>query len=277
MDYTQWPVILGDLFSKLSEGITEYFPNIVGASALLLIGWIVARLLRFITRRLVSQLNRFVPSRILGRELKSTRVDKVTSDVVSAVVFWAVFLFFVAAATEALGLTVVTSALGSLAGYLPTLLAAVLVVLAGLVTGNIGQSLVTRTAASASIGYAETLGRMVKVTVLLLAVVVALDQIGIDSTLLILVTAIVIGMILGGLALAFGVGARTMVSNLLASHYLHQAFQVGQNIRLGDVRGRIEEIRPTHVVVDSDEGRIWVPAKQFAETTSVVLAEGSRQ
>ena len=144
MDYTQWPVILGDLFSKLSEGITEYFPNIVGASALLLIGWIVARLLCFITRRLVSQLNRFVPSRILGRELKSTRVDKVTSDVVSVVVFWAVFLFFVAAATEALGLTVVTSALGSLAGYLPTLLAAVLVVLAGLVTGNIGQSLVTR-------------------------------------------------------------------------------------------------------------------------------------
>jgi small-conductance mechanosensitive channel len=193
------------------------------------------------------------------------------------VVFWAVFLFFVAAATEALGLVVVTSGLGRLAGYLPTLLAAVLVVLAGLVTGNITQSLVTRTAASAGAQYAEALGRAGKATILLLAVLVALDQIGIDSTLLILVTSIVVGVVLGGLALAFGIGARTMVSNILASHYLHQAFQVGQNIRLGDVRGRIEEIRPTHVVVDSAEGRIWVPAKQFAETTSVLLREGSGQ
>jgi hypothetical protein len=68
-----------------------------------------------------------------------------------------------------------------------------------------------------------------------------------------------------------------MVSNILASHYLHQAFQVGQNIRLGDVHGRIEAIRPTHIVVESAEGRIWVPAKQFAETTSVLLREGSGQ
>jgi small-conductance mechanosensitive channel len=277
MDYKQWPVIVGDLFARLSGGITEYFPNILGALVLLAIGWVVAKLLRFLTRRLVSQLNRLVPGRVLGRELKSSGVDKMASDAVGMVVFWAAFLFFVAAATEALGLTVVTSGLGSLAGYLPTLLAAALVVLAGLVTGNIGQSVVTRTAASAGISYAEAMGRAVKMTVLLLAVLVALDQIGIDSTLLILVTAIVIGVVLGGLALAFGVGARTMVSNILASHYLHQAFKVGQNIRLGDVRGRIEEIRPTHIVVDSAEGRIWVPAKQFAETTSVLLSEGSEQ
>jgi hypothetical protein len=188
-------------------------------------------------------------------------------------VFWAVLLFFVAAATEALGLSVVTSGLGGLARYLPTLLAAALVVLAGLVVGNISQSLVARAAASAHVGYAEGLGRATKSTILLLAGLVALDQVGVDSTLLILVTAIVIGMVLAGLALAFGVGARTMVSNILASHYLHQAFQVGQNVRMGEVRGRIEEIRPTHVVVAAEEGRVWIPARQFAEAISVLLRE----
>jgi small-conductance mechanosensitive channel len=277
MDYTQWPVILGGLFARLSQGITEYFPHIVGAVVLLAVGWAVAKLLRFMTRRLISQLNRLIPGQILGREIKSSRVDKMASDAVSMVVFWAVLLFFVAAATEALGLPVVTSGLSRLGGYLPTLLASVLVILAGLVLGNITQSLVTRTATSAHFRYAEGLGRASKTTVLLLGGLVALDQIGIDSTLLILVTATVIGMLLGGLALAFGVGARTMVSNILASHYLHQAFQVGQSIRLGEARGRIEEISPTHVVVESAEGRVWVPAKQFAETTSVLLREGSGQ
>jgi small-conductance mechanosensitive channel len=133
---------------------------------------------------------------------------------------------------------------------------------------------VTRTAASANIAYADVLGRASKAAILLLAALVALDQIGVDSTLLILVTAIVVGVVLGGLALAFGIGARTLVSNILASHYLHQAFRVGQNVRLGEVQGRIDEIRPTHIVVEAAEGRIWVPAKQFAEANSVLLHEG---
>jgi hypothetical protein len=271
MDFSQWPAIVGDLFARLSQNVTNYFPNIVGALVLLAVGWVIARLLRFGTTRFLSQLNRLIPSHILGREMKISGVDKMTSDVVGAVVFWAVFFFFVAAATEALNLTVVTNGLGQLAGYLPTVLAAVLVILGGLLAGNVAQSVVSRAAASAGIRYAEALGRTAKTGIILLAGLVALDQVGIDSTLLILVTSIIIGMVLGGLALAFGLGARTVVSNILASHYLHQAYHVGNNIRLGEVRGRIREIQPGHVVIEADEGRVLVPAKEFAEKISVLV------
>jgi small-conductance mechanosensitive channel len=277
MDYTQWPAIVGDLFARLAQTVTSYFPNIVGALALLVIGWGVARLLRFGAARLVLQLNRLIPSHVLGREIKASGIDKMSSNVVSKVVFWAVFLFFVAAATEVLNLTVVTGSLGQLAAYLPTVLAAVLVVLGGLVTGNIAQSIVSKTAASAEIEYAEALGQTAKAGILLLAGLVALDQVGIDSTLLILVTSIIIGVVLGGLALAFGLGARTVVGNILASHYLHQAYQVGHRIRVGEIRGRIDEIRPTHVILEADEGRVLVPAKEFAEKISVLLHEGSEK
>ena len=72
-------------------------------------------------------------------------------------------------------------------------------------------------------------------------------------------------------------GARTVVGNILASHYLHQAYRVGHRIRVGEIRGRIEEIHPTHVILEADEGRILVPAKEFAETISVLLHEGSEK
>lgn len=271
MDYTQWPVIVGDLFAKLSQAVTTYFPNIVGAASLLVIGWLIARTFRFGTARLMGRLNRLSSGRALGREMKSSGMDEMASNVVSMVVFWAVFLFFVAAATEALGLAVVTSGLGRLAGYLPIVLAAVLVLLAGLLAGNLAQSVVTKAVSSAKLGYAEALGRAAKVGIFLVSGVVALDQVGIDSTLLILVTTIVIGMVLGGLALAFGLGARTVVSNIVASHYLTQAYQVGENIRVGDIEGRIEEIQPTCVIIDSPVGRVLVPAKEFSETSSVLL------
>jgi small-conductance mechanosensitive channel len=273
MDTTQWRAIIGDLLARLYQSLSEYFPSVLGAIALLTVGWLIARLLRYVATRLVARLTRRIPGRSLEKEVKGGGVDKAISDVVGAVVFWAVFLFFVAAATEALSLPVVTGGLERLAAYLPTVLAAVLVVLAGVVLGSLVGSLVSRAARSADIGYADALGQSAKIVTLLLAAVVALDQIGIDSTLLILVTAIIIGALLGGLALAFGLGARTAVANLLASHYLHQAYQVGQSVRIGEVRGRIVEMQAANVVIDAAEGRVLVPAKEFSETASVLLAE----
>ena len=272
MDYTKWPIIVGDLFAKLSQGVTDYFPNIFGAAALLVIGWIAAKLMRWGTTRVVRRLHALMPGRTLAREMKSTGADQMASDVVSMVVFWAVFLFFVAAATEALGLSAVTSGLGRLAGYLPAVMASALVLLAGLVVGNVLQSVVSRAATSANLSYANGLSKAAKGSVLLLASIVALDQIGIDSTLLILVTSIVIGAILGGMALAFGLGARTVVGNIIASHHLHQVYRVGQLIRVGGVQGRIQTIQPAYVVIDASEGHVMVPAQQFIETTSVLLS-----
>ncbi len=277
MDYTKWPIIVGDLFAKLMQGVTDYFPNLFGAAALLVIGWIAAKLMRSGATRVVNRLHRLMPGRALAKEMKSTGVDQMASDVVSMVVFWAVILFFVAAATEALGLSAVTSGLGRLAAYLPAVMASALILLAGLVVGNLVQSVVSRTAKSANLSYGDGLARAAKGCVLLLAGVVSLDQIGIDSTLLILVTSIVIGVILGGMALAFGLGARTMVGNIIASHYLHQAYQIGQSIRVGDVRGRIEKIQPAYVVIAASEGLFMVPAKEFIETTSVLLPEEEEQ
>jgi small-conductance mechanosensitive channel len=121
------------------------------------------------------------------------------------------------------------------------------------------------------------LGRAAKVAVFLLAGVVALDQVGVDSTLLILVFSIVIGVVLGGLALAFALGARTAVSNIIASHYLSRAYRLGQHIRIGNNQGRIEEIGPTYVILETAEGRVLVPAKEFTETTSILLLERSSQ
>ncbi len=277
MDFNQWPILLGELFEKLSQSVTAYFPNILGAAALLLLGWLIAKLLRYAASRLVARLHRLIPGRALGREIKGSGFDRLATDLVGTVVFWAVFLFFVAAATEVLGLSAVTSGLGRLAGYLPVVLASVLELLAGLVLGNLAQSVVSRAASTANLAYADAAGRAVKAGIVLLAVVLALDQIGIDSTLLILITAIVIGVVLGGLALAFGLGARGVVSNIIASHYMNQAYRVGQRIRVGDVEGRIDDIQPAYIIIDGVEGRVLVPARQLVEKVSVLLHEETQQ
>jgi small-conductance mechanosensitive channel len=194
--------------------------------------------------------------------------------VISGIVFWVVFLFFFAAAIEQLDLRVVTVLLSDLAQYLPRVLIGVSVVFVGLLGGNLTYHWVANATSSAGVTYGNALGRITQVAIVLVAIVVAADQVGIESNFFMLTVAIVAGSTFGAMALAFGLGSGSTVSNIIASYYLNKTYRVGQEIRIGEVRGRIVEISPTAVVLQTVEGRVLVPARRFTEETSVLLTGG---
>jgi len=259
---------------QLWQSILQFLPNILAAIVLVVVGWLLARLVRAIASRLIPRFYRLIPSKSFQRGLKTSGMERLTSEVVSGVAFWLVLLFFLAAATESLGLPVVSTLLSGLARYLPSVLAAVLIAVAGVVIGNLTRTAITTAAASAGLAYGELLGRLTQIAILLVVGVVAIDQVGIDSTFLMISMAIVLSATLGGMALGFGLGARSVVGNLLASHYLLQTYKVGQRIRIGETEGRILEISNTAVILETSQGRALVPAEQFSRATSVLLAEG---
>jgi len=82
----------------------------------------------------------------------------------------------------------------------------------------------------------------------------------------------VLGVVLAGFSLAFGLGARQVVANLIASHALQRQFAVGQRARIGGIEGEILEFTPTSVILATGEGRVTVPAGRFDEEPSVMLS-----
>jgi hypothetical protein len=105
-----------------------------------------------------------------------------------------------------------------------------------------------------------------------MALVMGTKQAGIDSTFLMIALPVALGVLLGGAALAFGLGSRTAVANIIASHDLTRHHEVGQRVRIGGLEGRIERLTPTAVVLQSAEGRAVVPAKLFSEEVAVILS-----
>ena len=83
----------------------------------------------------------------------------------------------------------------------------------------------------------------------------------------------VIGALLFGAALAFGFGAKTSVKNILSSYYLQKIYKVGDKVRIGEKEGRIIEITPLSVILDSSEGQICIPAQEFNQESSVLLSK----
>lgn len=270
MDPDLWTSALKEPLALFAQKVGGYLPSFLGAAALLLAGWILARLLRAWSVRLISGLDRLIRGHRMEGWLRRIGLERPASDVVGGVVFWVVFLLFFTAATETLGLPVVATWLGGVSTYLPRILVAILILFAGLLAANFARDAVTTAASAAGIGYGALLGRIVYLVILLIAAVTGVDQIGIESRFLTATITIVIGAVISGIALAFGLGARTAVTNIIAAHYLRQTYRVGHIVKIGDVQGKIVEITNTAVILESTDGQVLVPAKAFSETASVL-------
>lgn len=258
---------------EIALWIGEHLPRILLAAGLLLLGWLLARGLRALAHRVMPRLFRLVPSEAFRRGLKTSGMERGLTEAVGGIAFWLIILLFIAVATDVLGLPIVGTLAGGMAKYLPSILTAVLIVIIGIVLGNIARTTIAAASTSAGLPYGDLPGRVAQVVILLMAAVVAIDEIGINSTFIVVLIAIFLATSLGGLAVAFGLGARGTVSNLLASHYLLQNYQVGQRIRIGAVEGRIVEITNVAVLLETPEGRALVPASEFDSRTSVLLRD----
>ena len=273
MDYVRWVEALDRSFNLFIQRIGEHFPNILGSVLLVLAGWLLARLLRAAIIRLSGRLDGLFRSQARDDFLRRLGVERPASTVIGGIVFWLVFLVFFTAATETLGLPVLATWLSGVSYYLPRILVAALIILAGLLAANLARDAIAATAGAAGLAYSGLLGRAVYVIILLVAIVTGVDQLGVESRFLTLTITVVIAALIGGAALAFGLGSRTTVSNIIAAHYLRQIYRVGQTVRIRDVYGCIAEITPTAVILDGPEGRVLVPAKDFSEVASVLIVK----
>jgi small-conductance mechanosensitive channel len=261
-------------FNQVGRQVLAFAPLLASAALLALAGWVLGRILRFLATRAVSavlvRLGAWAPLR--GALVGSGAAGTLPA-LIGGFVFWLVFLFFLATALETLGLPVVTGALNRVAYYLPNVLAALVVLFAGLILGSVVRGAVARTATSAGVDFGTGVGTVAQGIVVLVAVVVALEQVGIEAQVLVVIVAIVLGTTLAGAGLAFGLGARTAVSSIIASYYVAQAYRIGQQVRIGNIEGRIVQTTPTAVFLDTPQGRVLVPAKQFSEEASVLVTE----
>jgi small-conductance mechanosensitive channel len=104
----------------------------------------------------------------------------------------------------------------------------------------------------------------------LLVIVTAINELGIDTSLLNQIIVLVIAGLIAGAALSFGFGSRSAVRNLIAAHYIQPIVRVGEKIQIGNYAGTVTAVTPMVVVLGTERGRVVIPAAQFTEVTSVI-------
>ncbi len=276
MNASEWASFVSRTVEAQIARLIALGPNIAAALLIVLIGWLLASVARSLVRRLaVAAVRRLSERAILQRGLEQGGMHSAIPTAVGIAVFWSVMLLFVAGAVEQLGIPAVSNLLSDAAYYLPRLLVGLLIVVAGLVCGSISSHWATATLAPMGVAQSHALGRVLQIVVVAIALVVAADQIGIESTFLMLALGIALSVTLGGAALAFAIGCGPIVGNVVAAHYVAKRLSKGQRATIDGKTGSVEEITATFVVLKNAEGETLVPARRFMDQTSEIRPEGS--
>ncbi len=201
------------------ERLWEYVPALFGAAVVLTLGYLVARLAQRTVQRMLRRvhLNETLARGGVVPPLDPYGKALTPSRVIANVVFWFILFTAMLLAADTLGIDYLGQAFSELVSYVPSVIAAVVIVILGIVLGDLVAALIS--ASAGALSGAPVLARLGKGGVVLLAVFMSLQELGVATGIVTTAFAIIFGAIALALALSFGLGNRELAGEITRRAY----------------------------------------------------------
>lgn len=248
--------------------LVQAYPELAAVTVVIL-GIALGKLAAVATRRALS-----VTDRIAARygSRGANQVSPVFQRALSAFAFGLVVALSVIVAVRLLDIDQVSGWLDAVLAYVPRFVVGLLIIAAGTVLGTLARHLCARLATRGDSH--ALLPRLAQVGVVLIAFVTGLQQIGINISFITQLSLIVLAALLGGLSLAFALGARQYVANLMGQSELAR-YSTGDRLRIDEDEGEVVEIHRTGLTLATSEGLVAIPAARLTSGRVVQLTDGS--
>ena len=248
-------------FASKAAGL---LPNLIGALLILLLGWGVSKVTEITARRIFRWMG-------IDRLASHHRIEEraglqsTLSEALARLLFWLVMVTFLLASVETLGLAAVTATVERLVAYIPNLLGATLTALLGILLARLLGSVTSSAAAAAGVPGAPRLGFLVRALSLGLVTIVVVEQLGLETAILVWpLTAVLASVSFAG-GLAFALGAKPIITHILAGHFLKQSLPRDSFVEIDGERGIVERIGPTDTLLKNGDRKWSIPNAQLIE------------
>ncbi len=254
----------------LLTSIVDSLPVVLVGIALVLLALLIARLVRWGTRVALERVHfdRAIERLGLDRSLRQFGITKPLSQLIPTAVYWLLLFLFARTFADNLGLTPVSEALGTSLSYVPNIIAAIAVLLAGSLMAQFAGSGVAQASESAGLEFGPALGRLVSALILFVAIIMAISQLRIDTDIVRIVTACSLAGVALAFALSFGLGMRSTVEQILAGFYVRKVLDVGDRVEVHGETAELQAITPTLAVLERDGKRWLVPNSALSKPGS---------
>ena len=262
-----WGSELIQQFSDMGNELLAFIPKLLIALILLLVGYIISHIVAKTARFLLEKFGGLLKENLANNPLIERsgisgiflRANDSTpfSIIVSKALFWILMIMFLSSSAGSLGLPQISEPLNGLVSFLPRVITAIIISVAGFVIGDLVRGFVTNGATRVGLDYARALANLVYAFILVLVLTIAISTLGVDTTLIRHTVEI---LLLGGAiatALALGLGMRPLAQNIVSGVYARDLYPVGTSIRFKDqdsLSGKVVAVGPVTTQLENANG-----------------------
>ncbi len=213
---------MNELRERLMAGaqqIGSVLPAILGATLILVTGYFLARQVQRWVDETLKRLdfNRVAAAGGLDQVVERTgsRLDPIRA--LAKLIFWLVMLVVILLSSAALGLESISQMFGTMLAFIPTLIAAIVIVILGMIVGDFVRGLIV--ASAGNVAGVPTVAKMAKGAVILISVFMALQQVGVAEEIVTSAFTLILGAVALAVGLAFGLGNRELAGQITRRWY----------------------------------------------------------
>jgi small-conductance mechanosensitive channel len=211
-----------NFFDRIQQSFAQlgsFVPSLFGALVILFAGYLLAKLLEKGTARLLRRvrLNDMLERGGVMQAVERSGAHFNPSRIIANLVFWFVMFGVMLIAANALGFDQLANVFSELVSYIPSVIAAIVIVIVGIVLGGFVGGLILASAGGLHGG--PTLARVGRIGIIVIAVFMALQELGIATDIVTTAFAILFGAVALALALSFGLGNRDLAGEITRAWY----------------------------------------------------------
>ena len=212
--------MIGDAINQAGvnflDALTRLLPRMVITIVIVLLGWLIAILLRGIVRIVLGWLRFNAAADRLGvsAPLKTAGLPPADA-LIATIVFWIVWIGFLVSGIDVLGFPSLQGVVASFAGFVPRLIVAIVILVVGLVAANFAWRATLLAAVNAHMPSPRLISGAVRWLILIIVGAMALEQIAVAQMIVLTAFAIAFGAVMLALAIAFGIGAGGLARRIL--------------------------------------------------------------
>lgn len=213
---------MNQLWERISIGASQIgnaLPALIGAAVILLTGYFLARQIQRWADDTLKRLdfNRMASAGGLDQAVVRTGSGLDPVRALTKLLFWLVMLIVILLASTALGLESINEMFGIMLAFIPTLIAAIVILILGIILGEFVRGLIL--ASAGGVSGVPTVAKLAKGAVILISLFMALQQVGVAEEIVTAAFTLILGAAALAVGLAFGLGNRELAGEITRRWY----------------------------------------------------------
>ncbi len=260
-----------EALNAVMNPIILYFPRLLVAIAIVIIGLIVTDFVLNIVHKLLDEME---SEKFIEPAEEIIKKPGVIMRFIDFLVKVTVMLVFINIAVAVLGIEILAELVTTVILWIPNLFAAAIIVLVGLWFSGWLHDRVMESSKKYELPFPTMVASAVKFLVIYIVITMALAQIGIEVPVLYLAFGITLGAVMIGIGAGFGYGLKGVMANMGGYLQAKELVKPGEKIKVGEYTGKVQEVtRYNTILLDENGNKQSLPNSYLVENTVTTFYE----